>query len=311
MPDEEQLLRFGRMLEAMWTAIRAAGATGDFRPNPGPSCAWCSHRALCPAWDGVPPPYPGWPTGPTATGSTERNSRTPKSPTRQRCRQPRQRRPRSASAAASPPARPRRVTPAAGQALSSPLVFMARHDRMSVVRIAFAPSAASWSITRFAAFRFTIDRTATQSSSASGEIVGACSPGVISDGRVLDRLGAVVLHHQVLPGEHHAPQPLGEHPLHPADLGGLLAVRARLALDQRRLALGDRLADHHEPVLAQRAARRHDVGDGVGQAEVHRDLHRAVQLDDLGADAGRGPGARAPGAGRRWRSACPRGPRRS
>ena len=62
VPDEEQLLRFGRTLEAMWTAIRAAGATGDFRPNPGPSCAWCSHRALCPAWDGVPPPYPGWPT---------------------------------------------------------------------------------------------------------------------------------------------------------------------------------------------------------------------------------------------------------
>jgi hypothetical protein len=67
VPDEEQLLRFGRTLEAMWTAIRAAGATGDFRPNPGPSCAWCSHRALCPAWDGVPPPYPGWPTGPAAT----------------------------------------------------------------------------------------------------------------------------------------------------------------------------------------------------------------------------------------------------
>jgi putative RecB family exonuclease len=60
-PDEAQLHRFGRTLDAMWAAIRAAGATGDFRPNPGPTCAWCSHRARCPAWDGVPPPYPGWP----------------------------------------------------------------------------------------------------------------------------------------------------------------------------------------------------------------------------------------------------------
>ena len=60
-PDEAQLRRFARTLDAIWTAIRSAGATGDFRPNPGPSCAWCAHKAVCPAWDGVPPPYPGWP----------------------------------------------------------------------------------------------------------------------------------------------------------------------------------------------------------------------------------------------------------
>lgn len=66
VPDTEQLLRFGRMLDALWRAIRAAGATGDFRPNPGPACSWCSHRARCPAWDGVPPPYPGWPADPAA-----------------------------------------------------------------------------------------------------------------------------------------------------------------------------------------------------------------------------------------------------
>lgn len=61
VPDEEQLRRFGRTLDALWAAIRDAGATGGFRPNPGPLCASCAHRALCPAWDGVPPPYPGWP----------------------------------------------------------------------------------------------------------------------------------------------------------------------------------------------------------------------------------------------------------
>jgi putative RecB family exonuclease len=53
----------------MWVSIRAAGATGDFRPNPGPACTWCCHRALCPAWDGVPPPYPGWPTDPGTDGT--------------------------------------------------------------------------------------------------------------------------------------------------------------------------------------------------------------------------------------------------
>jgi putative RecB family exonuclease len=29
-------------------------------------CEWCSHKALCPAWDGTPPEYPGWPGDPEA-----------------------------------------------------------------------------------------------------------------------------------------------------------------------------------------------------------------------------------------------------
>jgi putative RecB family exonuclease len=70
-PDEEQLHRFGRMLDALWAAIRAAAATGDFRPNPGRACSWCSHRGLCPAWDGVPPPYPGMPQDPGADPGTD------------------------------------------------------------------------------------------------------------------------------------------------------------------------------------------------------------------------------------------------
>jgi putative RecB family exonuclease len=60
-PDEEELRRFERTLDAIWLAIRSAGETGDFRPNPGRSCEWCSHKALCPAWEGTPPEYPGWP----------------------------------------------------------------------------------------------------------------------------------------------------------------------------------------------------------------------------------------------------------
>ncbi len=60
-PDEAELRRFERTLDAIWLAILRAGATGDFRPNPSRFCEWCSHRALCPAWDGTPPAYPGWP----------------------------------------------------------------------------------------------------------------------------------------------------------------------------------------------------------------------------------------------------------
>ncbi|GAA4534666.1 RecB family exonuclease [Amycolatopsis samaneae] len=60
-PDEAELLRFERTLEAIWQAILKAGRTGDFRPNPGKLCNWCDHQAHCPEFGGTPPPYPGWP----------------------------------------------------------------------------------------------------------------------------------------------------------------------------------------------------------------------------------------------------------
>lgn len=60
-PDLDELLRFEKTLMAIWRAIQSAGATGDFRPNPSRLCDWCSHQALCPAYGGTPPPYPGWP----------------------------------------------------------------------------------------------------------------------------------------------------------------------------------------------------------------------------------------------------------
>jgi putative RecB family exonuclease len=67
-PDEGELRRFARTLDAIWAAIRTAEATGDFRPNPGRSCAWCGYKQLCPAWDGTPPPYPGWPADAPSPG---------------------------------------------------------------------------------------------------------------------------------------------------------------------------------------------------------------------------------------------------
>jgi len=60
-PDEPELRRFERTLEAIWNAILKAGRTGDFRPNRSRLCDWCDHKALCPEFGGTPPPYPGWP----------------------------------------------------------------------------------------------------------------------------------------------------------------------------------------------------------------------------------------------------------
>ncbi|HZG89732.1 MAG TPA: PD-(D/E)XK nuclease family protein [Pseudonocardia sp.] len=70
-PDEEELRRFERTLEAIWAAVLLAGRDGDFRPNRGRPCDWCSHKARCPAWGGTPPPYPGWPADPAAVNAED------------------------------------------------------------------------------------------------------------------------------------------------------------------------------------------------------------------------------------------------
>ena len=57
-PDEAELLRFERTLQAIWAAIERAVATGDFRANKSKLCSWCDHQALCPAFGGTPPPFP-------------------------------------------------------------------------------------------------------------------------------------------------------------------------------------------------------------------------------------------------------------
>ncbi|HEY2700790.1 MAG TPA: PD-(D/E)XK nuclease family protein, partial [Pseudonocardiaceae bacterium] len=69
-PDEDELLRFERTLDAVWDAILRAGKTGEFRPNPSRLCDWCDHKALCPAYGGTPPPYPGWPEPDENLGET-------------------------------------------------------------------------------------------------------------------------------------------------------------------------------------------------------------------------------------------------
>lgn len=68
-PDEEELRRFERTIDAIAEAILRAGETGDFRPNPSKLCGWCNHQAICPTYGGSPPAYPGWP-GNTAAGES-------------------------------------------------------------------------------------------------------------------------------------------------------------------------------------------------------------------------------------------------
>lgn len=70
-PEEDELRRFERTLEAIWEAILRAGATGDFRPSPSKLCNWCDHKQYCPAYGGTPPEYPGWPADPPGTASTQ------------------------------------------------------------------------------------------------------------------------------------------------------------------------------------------------------------------------------------------------
>lgn len=60
-PDEDELRRFERTLDAIWQAILRAGRTGDFRPSPSKLCDYCDFKPLCPAHGGTAPAYPGWP----------------------------------------------------------------------------------------------------------------------------------------------------------------------------------------------------------------------------------------------------------
>lgn len=64
-PDEDDLLSTERRVLALRDAIARAADAEAFTPSPSRLCDWCSHRPLCPAWDGTPPPLPDradWPT---------------------------------------------------------------------------------------------------------------------------------------------------------------------------------------------------------------------------------------------------------
>jgi len=58
VPDEHDLLATERKVEAIWTAIRRAELTGDWRPRRSKLCGWCAHQAICPEFGGEIPPLP-------------------------------------------------------------------------------------------------------------------------------------------------------------------------------------------------------------------------------------------------------------
>ncbi|CAN5181843.1 RecB family exonuclease [soil metagenome] len=57
-PDEQDLLATERKVEAVWQAIEAARASGEWLPHRSRLCGWCPHQALCPEFGGTPPPLP-------------------------------------------------------------------------------------------------------------------------------------------------------------------------------------------------------------------------------------------------------------
>lgn len=60
-PSREELEFFERDLGELWGRIERDGRSGSFLPNTSKLCGWCHFQALCPAWEGQAPEYPGWP----------------------------------------------------------------------------------------------------------------------------------------------------------------------------------------------------------------------------------------------------------
>ena len=57
-PDEADLRATERLLEALDRAIATAHESGEWLPNRGRACTFCSHQDICPAYGGTPPPLP-------------------------------------------------------------------------------------------------------------------------------------------------------------------------------------------------------------------------------------------------------------
>lgn len=56
-PDPDLLTGFERQILAISNAITRAQQRNDWRARPGPLCKWCNYVEICPAWEGVTPPW--------------------------------------------------------------------------------------------------------------------------------------------------------------------------------------------------------------------------------------------------------------
>lgn len=73
-PDESDLRATERRILALRDAIERAADAERFEATPSRLCDWCSHRAVCPAWGGEPPPLPPrseWPTSSSRSSQPE------------------------------------------------------------------------------------------------------------------------------------------------------------------------------------------------------------------------------------------------
>ena len=70
-PDETSLETTERKIIALRDAISAAAEERHFTPTPSRLCDWCSFKALCPSFEGTPPPLPERDTWPTAMRARE------------------------------------------------------------------------------------------------------------------------------------------------------------------------------------------------------------------------------------------------
>ena len=110
-------------------------------------------------------------------------------------------------------------------------------------------------------------------------MVGDSSPGVTARRLEQNRARAVVVEHEILLAANHA--------LHAGDE---LVAAAAIGSPVSSLRSGPppnhtTVRRMHQIVQTQSPARADDIGDGIGDAELHGDLHRAVQPDHRGVDA--------------------------
>jgi putative RecB family exonuclease len=66
-PDEADLMATERKILALRDAIARAADAERFDPSPSRLCDWCSHKPICPAWGGTPPPLPPRDTWPLSS----------------------------------------------------------------------------------------------------------------------------------------------------------------------------------------------------------------------------------------------------
>lgn len=60
-PNQQMVQRTADELDELWQTIESDGTRGTFAPTQSRLCSWCNYQALCPAFGGTPPEYPGWP----------------------------------------------------------------------------------------------------------------------------------------------------------------------------------------------------------------------------------------------------------